>query len=108
MVQQAMMDFLQADNQMRTFAELTGGRWYHPRFEAEFPDIFREVAADIRTQYMIAYHPSNTALDGSYRKLKVQLVAPDGGPLKVVDEKGKQLKVEIVARQGYTAKHQVE
>ena len=107
-VQMAMMDYLQGDNQMRTFAELTGGRWYHPRFEGELPDIFRDIAADIRTQYMIAYHPSNTTQDGSYRKLKVELVAPDGAPLKVVDEKGKQLKVDIIARQGYTARHQVE
>ena len=104
----AMMDFLQGDNQMATFARLTGGRWFKPRFEGEYPEIFRDVAADIRNQYMIAYHPSNTKLDGTYRKLKVELVAPDGGPLKVRDQKGKDLKINIIAREGYTAKHEVE
>jgi len=38
----------------------------------------------------------------------VELVAPDGGPLKVRDQKGKDVKVQIYARDGYTAKHQVE
>jgi VWFA-related protein len=101
-------DWLQADNQLNTFSRLTGGRAYFPRFDGELPEIFRDVAADIRNQYSITYHPTNTALDGTYRKLKVELVAPDGGPLKIRNQKGKDVKVEIVAREGYTAKHTVE
>jgi VWFA-related protein len=101
-------DWLQADNQLNTFARLTGGRAYFPRFEGELPEIFHQVAADIRNQYSITYHPTNTKLDGTYRKLKVELQAPDGGPLKVRDQKGKDVKVVIYARDGYTAKHQVE
>jgi hypothetical protein len=66
------------------------------------------VAANIRNQYVLAYHPTNPKLDGSYRKLKVEVVAPDGGPLKVKDQKGKDLKYNIIAREGYTAKHEVE
>ena len=65
------------------------------------------MGSDIRNQYTIAYHPT-TRLDGTYRKLKVELVAPDGGPLKIKDQKGKDVKVQIYARDGYTAKHQVE
>jgi VWFA-related protein len=101
-------DFLQADNQMNTFARLTGGRAYFPRFEGELPEIFRDIAADIRNEYNLAYHPTNTKLDGSYRKLKVEVVGPDGSPLKVKDQKGKDVKYQIIAREGYTAKHQVE
>lgn len=107
-VRMAMMDYLQADNQMATFARMTGGRWFKPRFEAEMPEIFRDVAANIRNQYLITYHPTNPKLDGTYRKLKVEIVAPDGGPLKVRDQKGKDLKYTIIARDGYTAKHEVE
>jgi VWFA-related protein len=102
------MDYLQADNEMQTFARLTGGRFYQPRFQAEYPEIFHDIAGDIRNQYQIAYHPSNQKLDGSYRKLKVEVVAPDGGPLKVRDQKGKDVKYMIIAREGYTAKHTVE
>src|SRR6266852_1162409 len=102
------MDYLQADNEMKTFASLTGGRAYFPRFQGELPGIFGDIASDIRNQYSISYHPTNTKLDGTYRKLKVELRAPDGGPLKIRDQKGKDLKVIVYAREGYTAKHTVE
>jgi VWFA-related protein len=102
------MDYLQADNEMKTFASLTGGRAYFPRFQGELPEIFNQVGADIRNQYSISYHPTNAKLDGTYRKLKVELVSPDGGPIKIRDQKGKEVKPVIYAREGYTAKHTVE
>jgi VWFA-related protein len=102
------MDYLQADNEMRTFAAITGGRAYFPRFQAEYGEDFLEIGSDIRNQYSLAYHPTNSKLDGTYRKLKVQVVAPDGGPLKVKDQKGKEKPAEVVARDGYTAKHSVD
>lgn len=102
------IEFLQADNQLDTFARLTGGRSYHPKFEGEFPEIFNDIAADIRNEYILAYKPTNPKMDGSYRKLQVKVVAPDGQPLKVKNEKGKDIKVEVIAREGYTAKHTVE
>jgi VWFA-related protein len=102
------MDYLQADNEMRTFASLTGGRAYFPRFQGELPEIFNEVGADIRNQYNITYHPTNAKQDGTYRKLKIELQAPDGGPLKVHDQKGKDVKYIVYTRDGYTAKHTVE
>ena len=102
------MDYLQADNEMRNFAAMTGGRAYFPRFEGELPELFRDISGDIRNQYSLAYHPTNSKLDGTYRKLKVQVVAPDGGPLKVKDQKGKEQKIDVVARDGYTAKHTVD
>jgi VWFA-related protein len=100
--------WLQNDNQMNTFARLTGGRAYFPRFQGELPEIFNQISADVRNQYTITYHPINTKLDGTYRKLKVELQAPDGGPLKIRNQKGKEEKYIIYARDGYTAKHQVE
>jgi VWFA-related protein len=102
------IDWLQADNQLNTFAHLTGGRAYFPRFEGELPELFHDIAADIRNQYNISYHPTNSKLDGTYRKLKVELQAPDGGPLKIRDQKGKDVKCIVYAREGYTAKHTVE
>lgn len=104
----SQMDYLQADNEMNTFAKMTGGRWFKPRFEGELPGIFRDIAADIRNQYVLSYHPTNPKLDGTYRKLKVEVIAPDGGPLKVKDQKGKDVKFTVIAREGYTAKHEVE
>jgi len=102
------MDYLQADNEMKTFASLTGGRAFFPRFEAEFPEIFHDIGSDIRNQYSLAYHPTNTKMDGTYRKLKVAVLGPDGSPLKIKDQHGKDVKYQVIAREGYTAKHTVE
>jgi VWFA-related protein len=102
------IDYLQADNELRNFASMTGGRAYFPRFQAEFNEIFQDVGSDIRNQYSITYHPTNSKLDGTYRKLKVQVVGPDGAALKVKDQKGKDVKIDVVARDGYTAKHTVD
>lgn len=102
------LDYLQADNQMGVFARMTGGYAYFPRFQAEFPEIFRNIGQDIRNQYTIAYHPTNTKQDGTYRKLKVELVAPDGGPLKITDQHNKNVKYQVIAREGYKAKQVVE
>jgi VWFA-related protein len=102
------MDYLQGDNEMRTFAAMTGGRAYFPRFEGELPELFGDISNDIRNQYTISYSPTNTKLDGTYRKVKVEVIAPDGGQLKVKDQKGKDHKLDVVAREGYTAKHTVE
>ena len=104
----ASIDYLQADNELKNFAAMTGGRAYFPRFQAEFGEIFRDIGTDIRNEYSLAYHPTNNKLDGTYRKLKVQVVAPDGGPLKVRDQKGKDVKLDVFARDGYTAKNTVE
>ena len=102
------IDWLQADNQLQTFAKLTGGRFYQPRFPGDMVDAFKDIGEDIRHQYTITYHPTNPKLDGTYRKLKVDLVAENGGPLKIHDQKGKDVKVDVSARDGYTAKHTVD
>ncbi len=103
------MDFLQADNQMRTFAKETGGQSFFPRFFGEYPNIFRMIHEALRNQYSIGYQPTNTARDGGYRKLKVELINPaTGDPLRIVDEKSKPIKYSIVAKAGYTAPRAVE
>ncbi len=104
------MDFLQGKNQLRTFAEMTGGRAYSPRFEGEMPSIFQDIANSVRNQYTLTYHPTNKALDGTYRKLKIELVDPaTDKPLVVQDAKKKKpIKYSVISRAGYTAKHTVE
>jgi VWFA-related protein len=103
-----LLDYAQAKNQMATFARMTGGRTYAPRIIGEFPDIFREIAGAIRDQYTITYKPTNTKQDGTYRKLKVELVGPDDKPLIIKDAKNKDIKYTVIAREGYTAKHEVD
>jgi VWFA-related protein len=102
------MDYLQADNEMRTIADMTGGMHFQPTFQGELPDIFSQINESIRNQYVVTYNPTNTKNDGSYRKVKVYLVDKEGKPLKMNDEKGKPLKYSIIARDGYRAKLPVE
>jgi VWFA-related protein len=103
------MEFLQADNQMRTFAKESGGMAFFPRFTAELPDIYRTIMETMRSQYVLSYSPSNQARDGKFRKIKVELVNPETNePLPIKDEKGKVVKYKIQAKLGYTAPREVE
>jgi VWFA-related protein len=105
----ARLDFLQADNEMRTFAKETGGMAFFPRFYGEFPQIFNEISQSMRNQYSLGYQPTNGARDGKFRKLKIDLVNPaTNEPLKVTDEKGKPIKYQVLAKAGYTAPRAVE
>ena len=97
------LTYLQAQNQLKTFAEMTGGRVWFPRFDGEIPGIMADVAGSLRNEYSLGYSPSNRNNDGKYHKIKVELVAADGGPLTVLDQKGKKRKFQVYARQGYTA-----
>jgi VWFA-related protein len=99
---------LQADNEMRTFSSLTGGDSYFPRFTAEFNDDFNEINQNIRAKYELVYRPLNAKQDGTYRKLRVELVDDEGQPLRIQDEKHKPLKYDVIAREGYRAKQEVE
>jgi len=95
--------YLQGDNEMRTFANMTGGLSYQPIFQGELPDIFGQINESIRNQYVLTYKPTNAKNDGSYRKVKVYLVDNEGRPLKMQDEKGKSLKYSVISRDGYRA-----
>ncbi len=102
------MTFLQADNQMKTFAKETGGMSFFPRFYGEFGSIFQSIQQSLRNQYSLGYAPTNVARDGKFRKIKVELVSSSGDPLKVTDDKGKPIKYQIICKAGYNAPHTVE
>jgi VWFA-related protein len=102
------MNYLQAQNQLKTFAEMTGGLSFSPLFQGELPADFAQINNSIRNQYLLTYRPTNPANDGSYRKVKVILVDNEGHPLQMQDEKGKPLKYSVIARDGYKARLPVE
>ncbi len=102
------LDFLQADNEMKTFAAETGGQAYFPRFLQEFPSIYQSIQGALRNQYSITYKPSNQAKDGKFRKLKVELVDPQTGDALRISENGKPVKYSVITKAGYTAPRDVE
>jgi VWFA-related protein len=102
------MDVLQAQNQLRTIAKMTGGLYFDPLFQGALPDVFAQINNSIRNQYALTYRPTNAKNDGSYRHIKVLLVDNEGKPLQMQDEKKHPLKYTVIARDGYKAKLPVE
>ena len=88
----------QGANELRTFANLTGGKLYFPVSQEDYADVFRDIARQIRNQYSLAYNSSHKLVDGSWHKIKVE----------VVDAAGTQQKYQIIAREGYRARKQVQ
>jgi len=108
MMMAAPIGLLQADNELNTFARETGGRAFFPKFEAEYRGVFNDIRQTLGNQYVITYSPSNRAHDGTFRKIKVELVDMNGRPLPIKDQKGKPVKYAILAKSGYKAPHEVE
>jgi len=97
------MTAIQARNELNYIAKYSGGQAYFPRFEGELPSDYQQIAGQIRTQYSLGFVPTNPSRDGKYHKLKVELVDDQGNPLRIVNQKGKNVKYTIVARDGYYA-----
>ena len=66
-----------AKRALMTLTEATGGQSFFPKDATEVERIAHQVARDLRNQYTIAYSPSNSALDGTYRQLKVVANGPN-------------------------------
>ena len=79
---------------LRKISERTGGRAFFPKDEVELRKAFQQIQIEMRSQFLIAYEPTNQKRDGSYRKIEIQIVNP---------ELTKQ-KVMLTHRQGYFAK----
>ncbi len=69
-------DAKKAKRELQTLVQATGGDAFFPRDLSEVDSIAQEVARDIRNQYTIVYSPSDSALDGKYREIKIAVNAP--------------------------------
>jgi len=65
-----------AKRALDTLTEATGGQSYYPRELSDVEKICHQAAHDIRNQYIIAYTPTNTALDGTFRQVRVAANGP--------------------------------
>ncbi|HYG82248.1 MAG TPA: VWA domain-containing protein [Pyrinomonadaceae bacterium] len=83
-----------ADDALRTVAEKTGGRVYFPTDGASIYVAFEQIQQELRSQYFLAYRPSNSKRDGGFRRVRVEIVNP---------ELRKQ-KLQLLYRQGYYAR----
>jgi Mg-chelatase subunit ChlD len=69
----AMLDmaYFTADSYLRALAEKSGGRLLRADTLKSLPDAFAQIAAELRTQYMLGYYPINKERDERYRNIKV-------------------------------------
>jgi len=79
---------------LNKISERTGGRAYYPRDEGELREAFKQIQDEMRSQYLIAYEPTNQNRDGSYRKIDIQLA----------NAQMQKEKAKVTHRQGYFAK----
>jgi Ca-activated chloride channel homolog len=79
---------------LKKVSERTGGRAFFPEDEADLRAAFRQIQDELRSQYLVAYSPTNKNRDGSFRKVQIELVNP---------ELQKQ-KYKLTYRQGYFAR----
>jgi Ca-activated chloride channel family protein len=68
---------------LKELAKATGGDAFFPESTNDVRSICERIALEIRNQFTVTYTSSNKKQDGSYRKIKVKVNAPDRGHLMV-------------------------
>jgi Ca-activated chloride channel family protein len=59
----------------------TGGKYYYAKSLEQLDDAFQKISEELRTQYLLAYYPSEHSSGSEYRQLRVDLTNPPaGGP----------------------------
>ena len=72
-----------AVNLINRLAADTGGRAFFPDSLSELAQIASEIVRDLRTQYVVAYNPTNKARDGTYRSIKVTVNEGPSGDKRI-------------------------
>ncbi|MDQ3667722.1 MAG: VWA domain-containing protein [Acidobacteriota bacterium] len=76
-------------------ASETGGRAFFPGSISELPRIANEIVRDLRTQYVLAYNPTNKARDGSYRAIRVAVSDSTGRDKRIALTRGGRIAPKV-------------
>lgn len=79
---------------LNKISERTGGRAFFPKDESELRAAFTQIQIELRSQFLIAYEPTNQKRDGSFRTVEIQIANP-----QLTKE-----KITLTHRKGYFAK----
>lgn len=79
---------------LRKVSERTGGKAFFPDDESELRAAFAQIQLELRSQYLVAYSPTNRNKDGSFRRVQIEILNP---------ELRKQ-NLRLTYRQGYFAR----
>jgi Ca-activated chloride channel family protein len=65
-------------------SEDTGGKYYYATSAVQLDEAFHKISDELRTQYLLAYYPSQHTSFSEFRRIGVQVVgAPDAAAYKV-------------------------
>jgi Ca-activated chloride channel homolog len=78
---------------LRRLAEQTGGSAFFPERAADFNTAFGQIEHELRTQYLLSYVPANRERDGSFRRIR----------LEIVNRELQKQKIKLAYREGYYA-----
>jgi VWFA-related protein len=78
---------------LRDLAAISGGNSFFPSSVYNLENICRNIATELKFQYVLGYHSTNQAKDGEWRKIKVSAEYPNN-------------KLTVRAKQGYYAPNQ--
>lgn len=73
--------------EIQNIVNLTSGRAFFPNNFSELDYYIDLIHAELRSQYVLGYTPTNKAHDGKWRRIKVKLDAPQGLPRLIVKAK---------------------
>ncbi len=79
---------------LQKVSEQTGGRAFFPQTSADLDAAFAQIEQELRSQYLVAYTPTNKTFNGAFRNVRIEIVNP---------ELRKQ-KLRLLYRQGYYAR----
>jgi len=81
---------------LRRLGDETGGRAYFPRSSDDLLNDFRQIESEMRSQYLVAYSPSNASHDGRFRRVEVRVNArPDA---RIIHRRGYYAATEDVRK----------
>ena len=88
------MTMLQAQNQLKTFSDATGGKYIPITFPGEIPGELQKIQAMLRNEYSLGYTPTNTRKEGKRRKIQLKVNLGDQIDPKLIVIQHRQSYVE--------------
>jgi VWFA-related protein len=82
---------LRGDKILQQLADATGGRAFYPFKMKDITRSFAAIEDELRSQYIVSYHPANFDADGRYRSIEITALKKD---------------LQVRARKGYYAPRQ--
>ncbi len=76
------------EHALMTISGDTGGKFYYANSSEGLDKAFRQVSDELRTQYLLAYYPTQRVADSDFRRIEVRLKPGVGPGLKVRHRSG--------------------